>query len=122
MAESSMANDVPGIPCEGWWDQTGFGRQPMENLRLRFEAGQIRGAGSDIVGPFSFVGTISDKGQVAMVKRYFGRHTVDYLGTYDGEGPMWGEWRIGPMLGRWAIKIKGSPGATYLALEAEAES
>ena len=115
MSESPMANDGTGIPCEGWWEQAGFGRQTMENLRLRFEAGQIIGS-----GPFSFAGTISDNGQVAMVKRNFGRHTVDYLGTYDGEGQLWGEWRIGSMLGRWAIKIKGSPGVYAQALEVEA--
>lgn len=119
MSESPLTEDVPGIPCEGWWEQAGFGRQPMEQLRLRFEAGQITGVGTDIIGPFSFTGTMSGGGQVVMLKRYFGRHTVDYLGMYDGEGLLWGEWRIGPMLGRWAIRIKGSPGAADHAIEAE---
>ena len=94
-----------GTPCEGWWEEIGFGRQPMQNLRLRFQGHRVVGSGSDIVGPFSLVGTISAGGQVAMVKRYLGQHSVDYLGTYDGEGTMWGEWWIGSVHDRWMIKI-----------------
>ena len=40
-----------------------------------------------------------------MKKKYLGQHTVDYAGTYDGEGLMWGEWRIGPLKDRWMIKF-----------------
>lgn len=94
-----------GIPCEGWWEQAGYGRQPMKPLWLRFEAGRIVGSGVDMIGPFSLTGTLGDGGQVAILKQYHGRHSVDYLGAYDGEGLLFGEWRIGPWTGTWAIRI-----------------
>ena len=43
-----------------------------------------------------------------MVKQYVGQHEVEYRGTYDGEGLMWGEWHIGPLTDRWMIKLKGA--------------
>lgn len=119
MNGSSDEVEGTGTPCEGWWVQEHFGRQPMQSLWLRFEAGRIVGAGSDIVGPFTFVGTIAEGGKVVMVKRYVGRHTVDYIGTYDGEGVMWGEWWIGPLHNRWLIKIKSSMAAVTDAAEVE---
>ena len=103
-----MANADDGIPCEGWWQEIGWGRQPMQELRLRFEGGSIWGSGYDVVGLFTFRGTIAADGQVLMVKRYLGAHSVEYVGTYDGEGLLWGEWHIGPLTDRWMIKIKGS--------------
>jgi hypothetical protein len=96
----------PSIPCEGWWEEPGFGRQPMHQLKLRIAGGQITGSGTDIVGPFRFIGTITEGGVVAMIKRYLGQHEVEYLGTYDGEGTMFGEWRIGLFKDRWAITFK----------------
>jgi hypothetical protein len=94
-----------GIPCEGWWQQTDFGRQPMRDLRLQFGDGKISGSGYDIVGLFTFAGTLSDQGRVVMIKRYLGQHKVDYVGQYDGEGVLWGDWHIGPWKDRWMIKI-----------------
>ena len=101
-------NDAQHCNCEGWWEQSGYGRQPMENLRLSFASGQIRGSGSDIVGPFVLSGIIAADGAVAMRKQYIGRHSVEYLGEYSGEGVMSGEWRIDIFRGRWMIAIRGS--------------
>jgi hypothetical protein len=103
-----MATDksAPELTCEGWWEQDLFGRQPMRDLRIRFDAGKIVGAGRDIVGTFTFAGSLSAAGQVAMVKRYIGLHSVNYVGTYDGEGLLWGHWHIGPLHNRWLIKIQ----------------
>jgi hypothetical protein len=92
---------VQRICCVGWWQQELFGRQPMRDLVLQFDAGKITGSGMDLIGPFTLSGTLSEAGQVAMVKRYLGRHSVDYVGTYDGEGVMWGEWHIPPFHDRW---------------------
>ncbi len=39
------------VRCEGWWEQDGFGRQPMAELLLRFESSQLVGSGVDIIGP-----------------------------------------------------------------------
>jgi hypothetical protein len=44
---------------------------------------------------------------VAIVKQYLGQHSVDYLGTYDGEGTMHGMWRIGWFGGKRVIKVVG---------------
>lgn len=112
-----MSHLNSGFPCDGWWQQAMFGRQPMEDLRLRFDSGFIVGSGRDIIGPFTFRGTIDQQGQVAMVKQYLGQHSVDYVGTYDGEGLLYGEWHIRDMQDRWLIRIKGSQGRSTSAEE-----
>ena len=105
------------IRCEGWWEQSGLGRQPMVDLQLQFGSGRIQGSGADIVGPFAFSGVISPDGRVVMVKQYIGRHSVDYVGTYDGEGMMWGRWRIGPLHGPWMITIRPGTAAATAAIQ-----
>ncbi len=79
----------------------------MRDLRMQFAGGKISGSDNDVVGLFTFAGTLSDQGRVVMIKQYVGQHTVDYLGQYDGEGLLWGEWRIGPLKDRWLIRIGG---------------
>ena len=88
----------------------------MSDLRLQFVQGEIQGSGVDIIGPFEFSGIISGDGRVAMVKQYLGRHSVDYLGMYDGEGMMWGRWRIGFDHGRWMITIRSAASASSAAI------
>jgi hypothetical protein len=100
--------NATGLPCDGWWEEVGWGRQPMLALRLQFDARSISGSGHDIVGLFTFAGMIDEQGRVAMVKHYLGQHTVEYLGNYDGEGLMWGHWRIGPLRDKWLIRIKST--------------
>ena len=102
-----MSDLNSGIPCDGWWHQEVFGRQPMKELRLKFDSGSIFGSGRDIIGLFTFRGKIDENGRVAMVKQYIGQHSVDYVGTYDGEGLLYGEWHIRDMKDRWLIRIKG---------------
>ncbi len=96
------------VDCEGWWEQWIYGRQPMTELRLAFCEGRIRGAGVDIIGTFVLNGLLSPDGNVVMVKQYIGKHSVDYVGKYDGEGRLWGTWRLGSMTGPWSIQIKRS--------------
>jgi hypothetical protein len=78
----------------------------MEQLRIEFDGGNIRGSGTDIIGLFALTGTI-EEGDVAIIKQYLGQHCVDYLATYDGEGTMYGMWRIGLFGGNWMIKVVG---------------
>jgi hypothetical protein len=92
--------------CEGWWEQAWMGRQPMTGLTMAFDGRRIRGSGIDVIGRFTLDGLIDERGGVAMIKRYLAAHSVDYLGTYDGEGTMFGEWRIGPDHGGWLITIR----------------
>lgn len=98
---------LPKYECEGWWEQAEFGRQPMEPLQLSFHNGRIQGAGNDIIAPFTISGTVTAQGVVVILKQYERRHSVDYLGHYDGEGVMAGEWQIdGYCGGRWMIRIR----------------
>jgi len=113
-----MSNSqVSSVHCEGWWEQVWHGRQPMHNLRLTFENGRLKGSGTDVIGPFTFAGVIAENGVVTMRKRYIGQHSVDYLGSYDGEGLMSGEWRIGDFHGPWLIRIGRATSAAARAIE-----
>lgn len=89
----------------------------MTELHLKFDSGFIIGSGRDIIGPFTFRGTIDSQGHVAMVKQYLGQHSVDYVGSYDGEGLLYGEWHIRDMKDRWLIRIKGVQGCSTTAEE-----
>jgi hypothetical protein len=80
----------------GYWEQVTWGRQPMEELTLRFSDGVIVGEGRDIIGHFLFRGTINAGGKVHLIKKYLGRHEVVYEGDYDGEGTIYGTWSIAP--------------------------
>jgi hypothetical protein len=84
----------------------------MHELRMAFADGKVRGAGRDVVGDFLFNGTISPNGDVIMVKQYIGRHSVNYTGTYDGEGLMQGRWSLGLFSGPWLIRLGRSDGST----------
>ena len=66
----------------------------MQELVLRFSAGEVDGEGVDVIGPFAFHGTYNSAGTVTLVKQYY-RHDVHYQGSYDGEGTIFGEWWIG---------------------------
>ena len=92
------------VLCEGWWEQGGFGRQPMEQLVMEFDGGSIRGSGIDIVGPFAFDGRIT-RGTVSLIKQYIDQHSVRYVGTFDGEGTFDGTWEIESFRGRWRIRV-----------------
>lgn len=97
------------LECEGWWEQEGYGRQLMTDLRLAFQEGLIKGEGVDVIGPFLFLGKLTEEGQVSLIKQYLGQHSVDYLGQYDGEGELAGIWQIDGFHGRWSIRIKRAP-------------
>ena len=92
------------IECDGWWQQLGFGKQIMTELRLRFDEGGISGVGTDVIGPFTFSGC-TDAGAVTLRKLYTGRHEVYYEGEFDGEGTLFGTWHIGGDRGPWMIRL-----------------
>jgi hypothetical protein len=76
----------------------------MHDLQLRFAGGLVEGEGRDVVGRFTFHGTYDDQGGVYLVKQYLrtegieepgnAGHQVTYMGTYDGEGTIFGRWSI----------------------------
>lgn len=86
----------PSGSWHGFWEQAGFGRQPMAAFKLHFRDGAIAGRGVDVIGPFRFLGRYDGRtGRVRMTKQYLGNHTVEYEGDPDGEGCIGGTWRIG---------------------------
>jgi len=64
---------------------------PM-HLTLNFEKGNIRGAGIDNSGQFTIEGVCDDMNcQVKWAKRYLGKQSVEYEGTYR-DGEITGSW------------------------------
>ncbi|MGL6097117.1 MAG: hypothetical protein ACRC7O_15135 [Fimbriiglobus sp.] len=85
----------PSGEWDGFWQQTGYGKQPMVAFVLYFREGSVAGRGVDIVGPFTFSGTVDERnGRVELVKQYLGKHRVSYVGDPDGEGSIGGTWHI----------------------------
>jgi hypothetical protein len=81
----------------GYWEQRGWGRQPMHHVTLEFAGGIVRGQGVDCIGRFTFEGKCDAQGTVEMVKQYVGAHQVLYQGQFDGEGTIFGRWSIRPL-------------------------
>jgi hypothetical protein len=86
----------PSGVWEGFWEQKGMGRQPMEEFELHFRPdGTIDGSGVDVVGEFTFSGQANPvTGRLRMTKQYLGAHQVQYDGRPDGEGCIVGQWTI----------------------------
>ena len=91
--------------CIGWWQQSGFGRQPMQRLHLVIEQDQVSGSGEDIIASFTLQGRIRADGALEMIKQYHQRHSVLYVGRYDGEGCLHGTWDISGSQGKWSIRL-----------------
>lgn len=98
------------LRCDGWWEQEGYGRQPMTELVIDFVDGRLSGSGTDIVGDFDLIGSIEGD-QIAIQKHYIGAHTIDYFGTTDGEGVFFGQWSsFGMIGGNWSIRFRALDG------------
>ncbi|MFK7737766.1 MAG: hypothetical protein AB8B50_17160 [Pirellulaceae bacterium] len=91
--------------CSGWWQQTGFGRQMVSELKLSFQGQKLSGTGVDVIAPFDLNGTLGPDGTVEILKQYEHRHSVVYVGQYDGEGTLYGTWAIGGDRGEWSIHL-----------------
>ena len=97
---------MPKTQCEGWWEQTGYGRQPMTNLIIYFANGLLAGSGYDIVGRFVLSGHIQGD-RIEIHKQYLGQHAIDYHGVSAGEGVYFGSWSShGFVGGKWSIRIR----------------
>ena len=84
----------PSGAWRGFWQQEGYGRQPMEEFQLVFAGGEVRGRGIDVIGPFTIRGECEADGTIAFVKQYLAKHAVIYRGQSDGEGSILGTWCI----------------------------
>jgi len=98
---------IQTVHCQGWWEQSGLGRQPMNELQLSFWDGEILGQGHGIVGQF-ILNSFVQADNVTLVKKYIGAHQIDYPGTFDGEGTFQGFWKTHRLGGRWLISIESS--------------
>jgi hypothetical protein len=96
----------PSGNWRGYWEQSLWGQQPMDNLVLRFSAGRVEGEGRDVIGAFTFSGEYDERGTIRLVKQYLNAHQVLYVGEYDGEGTIHGRWSIPP---HWSGKFALSP-------------
>ena len=106
----------------GYWEQEGFGRQPMHDLVLHFENGEVQGHGRDIIGRFTFSGRLEADGQVLLNKQYLGKHLVLYQGQYDGEGTIFGQWSIGLWYrGDFLLRLGRTPAASVAEESVESE-
>lgn len=95
----------------GFWEQPGWGRQPMEDLLLSFADGRIQGTGRDCIGLFTFAGDYNAQGAIRILKQYVGRHAVLYHGQYDGEGTIHGVWTVeGIVYGPFALTPENRQG------------
>ena len=92
--------------CEGWWEQSGLGRQHMQCVELSFDGSRVVGSGIDVVGEFVIDGVLKQAGEVELTKKYIGKHRVQYLGRYDGEGTMYGAWSLGLSRGPWLLQLR----------------
>ena len=99
-----MMNNQQNVYCEGWWEQDGYGQQPMRDLRLSFEFDMVKGTGTDMIGDFELEGSIAGT-TITLNKQYKGAHSVTYLGIWDGEGTYQGSWNVSGAVGRWLIKV-----------------
>jgi hypothetical protein len=96
------------LRCSGWWEEEGYGRQPMSDLTLSFSEGKLSGSGFDIVGKFVFQGRLTDD-RIYLFKQYLGQHAIEYFGTSIGEGIYTGDWTCyGEVGGKWLIRIERS--------------
>ena len=77
----------------------------MNDLVLSIHGTAISGSGSDIIAPFQFNGRLRDDGSVELIKKYDRKHSVLYVGQYDGEGTLSGDWDISGYRGEWSIKF-----------------
>jgi hypothetical protein len=116
----------PSGTWTGFWIQDGVGKQPVE-LSLFFAAGSVTGAGTDMVGKFTYRGTYAvETGRCLMVKKYAWKHSVTYEGVNDGSPLwLWGTWNIRGIFGGigdtggFHIWPQGEPDPTQRRLAAE---
>lgn len=66
----------------------------MSFTALIVKDGAVLGNGTDEVGDFNIVGHYNLT-KVKFIKKYHGKHTVEYRGLFDGPNKIQGKWSIG---------------------------
>lgn len=104
--KNDQPQDLPAgwMECEGIWNQSGLGDQPMKPLRLSIESGRIEGVGYDSVGTFTLKGSFVGEESVFIIKSYAGKHDVEYYGKYK-KRVLYGKWELDGDSGFWEIQL-----------------
>ena len=85
---------LPTGEWKGFYLEPHHTRRGWMHMYLSFEQGQIKGEGTDYVGPWTATGNYDpESGICSWTKRYVGKHTVDYRGTCGQDG-IQGQWQI----------------------------
>lgn len=89
-----MSNHLPTGQWTGFYRESHQPRRGWMHLYLEFESQQIRGEGTDYVGPWNLTGQYDLEQQIASwAKQYIGQHRVNYQGKITPQGIV-GEWDI----------------------------
>jgi hypothetical protein len=112
------------FPSGQWFGFYTYASQPrrfLMDLILEFKNGSISGEGADGIGIFVIAGSYNtNNGECSWVKRYVGRHPVDYRGFREAKG-IWGTWHITHTKGGFHIWPL-SEGEPLIAAEVEEKS
>ncbi len=89
-----MSRQFPSGEWSGFYIEKHRNERGWMHLYLTFADGQIRGEGTDYVGPWVANGTYQEStGNCRWTKQYVGRHQVWYEGQYSENG-IQGSWQI----------------------------
>jgi|HubBroStandDraft_1064217.scaffolds.fasta_scaffold369219_2 hypothetical protein len=87
-------HQFPSGPWVGFYVYSQRSRKYMMDLVLEFKNSIMTGDGADGIGYFTISGNYSaQNGECSWVKRYVGRHAVNYQGFREGKG-IWGNWTL----------------------------
>ncbi len=87
-------SDLPNGEWKGFFLEKHQPKRGWMHLYLSFEDEQMKGEGTDYVGPWHIVGSFDDQKNIAWTKQYVSKHQVHYSGVYSEQG-IRGEWNIG---------------------------
>ena len=115
-------NIPPSGPWFGYYLYGHSGQRHRMRLNLTFTLdGKLFGDGIDDVGPFLIRGVfISLNQQASWTKSYIGRHSVEYMGIYDGRS-ICGDWTLVMMSGGFWIWPGGLEEGIAESVEEEIE-
>ena len=86
-------------PWTGYFLQFWLPGRHTTNVDLTCCNGELRGTGSDLVGPYTIEGHYDlGTGKCEWIKQYVRKHSVTYRGINDGHG-IWGVWEIRQLAG-----------------------
>lgn len=103
----------------GFYLESHHTRKGWMHLYLSFEGGQIKGEGTDYVGPWTASGSYDTQtGHCSWLKQYLGKHQVSYKGIAGAHG-IQGQWTISYLSGEFHIWPKSMSYLNEMYLQQE---